>query len=583
MYTVSVSKDGYTFTPSSEDVTTGTSAHEQATSGNRWGIDFEGYGSSPGTYCSAAGGCDEYIKRVEIGDIDNSSNCDGYADYTHISTQICGTSSYIKVINGNGISGDKCGVWIDWNQDKVFDPNNEMVLNSSGTGPYQADITVPADANKGYTRMRVRIQWDGTLNPCDVTEYGEVEDYNLIVTSDCNCNIVNTEVGDIDFQYPMHTYYYDSRTQVIYHADEIGPAGTITALVLDVADVPVVTMNNWTIRMKHTPLTSYSTNDLENTGWTIVYQANETITDEGWIKFNFNTPFVYNGSDNLLVDFSHNNNDDYSNNGLCKAWDSGETRTLFAYSDNKNGDPLDWSGSSNPTVHNSADVPYLKLIVCTEGQAGHTLTVTSSNPDSGVPITMTPTDSNGDSDGVTPFTRTYDHYTTVTLSAPVTADGNSFKKWLLNGADSSNTLDAVVTMDANYNLTAEYEEILFSPMTVDLNKNGLPDFRDFSDFAQSWADGSCPPPDWCNKRDFDHSGAVDKDDLQIFSEFWLWPVADIDLNGEVDFIDYAMLCELWGQTSCEFPSWCNGCDFDKSYIVDINDLSQMTEYWLFGE
>ncbi len=681
-YTVSVTKDGYTFTPSSEGVSTGTSTHQQAVSGNRWGIDFEGSGSSPDAYCSASGSCDEYISEVEIGDIDNTSDCSGYANYTGISTQISGTS-HIKVYNGNGYSSDKCGIWIDWNQDKIFDHPGELVLDSSGTGPYESDITVPVDANDGYTRMRIRIQYSGTLNPCGETSYGEVEDYNLIVIPDGDCNIVTIGTGSTEWTYPMHTYFHDSRTQVIYLANEIGPAGIITTLALDVATLPDITMNNWTIRMKHTALSSYSTYNLQNTGWTTVYQKDETVGSTGWITFDFDTPFVYNGSDNLLIDFSHNNND-YLNNGQCNASNSEATRSLYAYSDSGYGDPLDWSGSSNPTVTGSNYIPNLKLTICrdneapqlsdgmvspdsgepdidfyyyvnyydpdndtpavkdvyindtpyamtlvsgtdsngtyeygpvslsagthsyyfyfedgaggtarlpvsssytgpTVGQAGHKLTVTSSNPGSGVLITVTPSDSNADSNGITPFTRTYDHNTVVMLSAPLTADGNSFKQWQLNSVDSSNTLDVVVTMDANYTLTAQYEQILFSPMTIDLNRDGMPDFTDFSDFALSWADGLCQPPSWCQGRDFDHNGTVDKNDLQIFSEFWLWPVADIDLDSEVNFIDYAMLCDLWGQTACEFPDFCNGCDLDKSDVVDMNDLSQMTEYWLFGD
>ncbi|MBP9027497.1 MAG: hypothetical protein KBH81_15290, partial [Phycisphaerae bacterium] len=39
------------------------------------------------TYCDASGGCDEYIGRVQVGDIDNSSSCDRYADYTTIWTR----------------------------------------------------------------------------------------------------------------------------------------------------------------------------------------------------------------------------------------------------------------------------------------------------------------------------------------------------------------------------------------------------------------------------------------------------------------------------------------------------------------
>lgn len=584
-YTVSAAKDGYTFTPSSDNVSTGTSTHEQATSGNQWGINFEGSGSSPDIYCDASSeNCnqyDEHIGRVEIGDIDNSSGCSGYTDYTDISTQISGTS-HIKVTNGQGYTGDLCGVWIDWNQDKVFDHPAELVLESSGIGPYEGDIIVPFDANEGYTRMRVRIQYYGTLNPCGVTEYGEVEDYNLVVSSEGGCDIVNIGSGNIDWAYPMHTYYHDSRTQIIYLADEIGPAGTIPAIALNITTTPGQTLGNWTIRMKHTPLSSYSSNNFQNTGWTTVYQTDETITDTGWQTFNLSTPFVYNGSDNLLVDFSHNNSS-YTTNGECSATNTAVIRSLYAYSDSSYGDPLDWSGSTLPTVNNSTYVANLKLTVCRSGQTGQILTVTSSNPDSGVLINVTPADSNGDSQGVTPFTRTYDFNTPVILSAPITADGNSFKQWLLNDSYLTNTLNAAVVMDTNNTLTAEYEQILFSPMTVDLNGNGIPDFGDFSDFAQVWAVSSCLPPNWCNGRDFDHSGSVDMDDLQIFYEFWLWPVADIDLNGRVDFTDYAMLCDLWGQSSCQFPDFCDGCDLDKSDVVDMNDLSQMTKYWLFAD
>lgn len=41
-YTVSVTKSGCTFTPPSRIVYTGTSTHDEGTSGNSWGIDFEG-------------------------------------------------------------------------------------------------------------------------------------------------------------------------------------------------------------------------------------------------------------------------------------------------------------------------------------------------------------------------------------------------------------------------------------------------------------------------------------------------------------------------------------------------------------
>lgn len=54
-------------------------------------------------YCVAnATTCDEYISRVQVGSIDNSSNCTsgGYADYTSLSTNMnIGTGYPITVTN----------------------------------------------------------------------------------------------------------------------------------------------------------------------------------------------------------------------------------------------------------------------------------------------------------------------------------------------------------------------------------------------------------------------------------------------------------------------------------------------------
>ena len=84
------------------------------------------------------------------------------------------------------------------------------------------------------------------------------------------------------------------------------------------------------------------------------------------------------------------------------------------------------------------------------------LTVASSNPSSGVSITVSPNDNNGQGDGSTQFTRTYNINTIVTLTAPSTASGSNFQKWRRNGADWSTSTSINVTMDANYTLSAVY-------------------------------------------------------------------------------------------------------------------------------
>ena len=137
-------------------------------------------------YCSASGGCDEYISRVIFNTIDNVSACSNYADYTSISTNVNAGQTYsLTIENGNVYSSDDLGVWVDWNQDEDFDDTGENMVcdvNNSGQGTFQ--ITVPGDAFSRTTRMRIRMKYYGSNcgSPCGTTTYGEVEDYTLIVS-----------------------------------------------------------------------------------------------------------------------------------------------------------------------------------------------------------------------------------------------------------------------------------------------------------------------------------------------------------------------------------------------------------------
>ncbi len=135
-------------------------------------------------YCEASGTCDEFISRVQLAEIDNTSGCTQYGDYTALTANLSAGSTYqITVTNGNPVySDDKCGLWIDWNQNQVFDAEEEITMSGSpGVGPYTAEILVPTDAKPGLTRLRTRIVYFGLPEPCGATWYGEAEDYSVNV------------------------------------------------------------------------------------------------------------------------------------------------------------------------------------------------------------------------------------------------------------------------------------------------------------------------------------------------------------------------------------------------------------------
>ena len=90
----------------------------------------------------------------------------------------------------------------------------------------------------------------------------------------------------------------------------------------------------------------------------------------------------------------------------------------------------------------------------TSGSTAYTLTVNSSNPSSGVGITVSPSDINGYGDGPSSFTRTYNQNAQVTLTAQATASGNNFSSW--TGCDQGAGNLCTVTMTTSRAVTANY-------------------------------------------------------------------------------------------------------------------------------
>lgn len=133
-------------------------------------------------YCDVSASCDEFIQDFTFNTIANTSGCgtNGYTDYTNLSTTVVAGENYsISATTGIWYTGDQCGAWADWNQDLDFDDEGEYYAMIGY--PFSGTITPPADAMNGPTRLRVRILYTGDIVPCGTLEYGETEDYTVIV------------------------------------------------------------------------------------------------------------------------------------------------------------------------------------------------------------------------------------------------------------------------------------------------------------------------------------------------------------------------------------------------------------------
>lgn len=148
-------------------------------------------------YCAVSVDYDvEPITLVSFADIYNETSAivnetPAYEDFTEISTDVEKGATYNLIVKGNTINFEHdIRVFLDWNQDKVFDMETEFytvsLLPSTGEDDVVAslDITIPTNAPLGTTRMRIiKDQWniyeEGEFDACLNAYYGQAEDYTL--------------------------------------------------------------------------------------------------------------------------------------------------------------------------------------------------------------------------------------------------------------------------------------------------------------------------------------------------------------------------------------------------------------------
>jgi len=160
----------------------------------------------------------------------------------------------------------------------------------------------------------------------------------------------------------------------------------------------------------------------------------------------------------IRVSLLDNNNLSDGTTQFARTYNDGATVTLNAPSPAVGNNFSNWTScdstsGTNCTVTMNADRTVTANYV-TPLPVTHTLTVSSTNPGSGVPIVVSPADANAQGNGTTQFTRTYNNGVLVTLSAPATAGGNFFSSW--TGCDSASGATCTLTMNADRTARANY-------------------------------------------------------------------------------------------------------------------------------
>jgi len=103
---------------------------------------------------------------------------------------------------------------------------------------------------------------------------------------------------------PINIYFKSLHSQSVYTAAELAVAGivgpiNITQLGFDVVNAPIHSLPNFIVRMKHTAATNVAS---WQTGLTTVYSTTSYAPATGWDMLTLDTPFLWNGVDNIVVD-----------------------------------------------------------------------------------------------------------------------------------------------------------------------------------------------------------------------------------------------------------------------------------------
>ncbi|MBR3799245.1 MAG: hypothetical protein IKK36_10075, partial [Bacteroidales bacterium] len=490
----------------------------------------------------------------------NNSNSNGlpasspyYADYTSmVGGYEQGETATVTITYSTGnytVYSYGTIIWVDWNKNYTFEDSEIVYTGTSAQGSngtpqvLTATFSIPANQAGGDYCMRIAgadsyfdsyIGGSASANhdPCFTSTYAVCHDYTLRVISSTPTitATANPAAGGtvtfmagpasgatVNTHLPLDSYYDYGLSEQIYTPAEIG-GGTINSIAFysergSTNTGGIAFTRTIDIYMAHTNKSAFdNTNDwISVSSGDKVFSGAVTFNFEEWTIITFSTPFVYNGTSNLVLVVDDNTGDDTppGNYLTCRAFtpDGGGNCSLFVRG-GTNYDPTNptnradelqtvknqilinpGNGSSTRTFPQGASCTLVATANAnynfdnwTEGStelstnevytvsnitADHTIVgnfslptftlTTSVNPSGGGTITCSPSSANG----------VYTYGTVVTLTANA-ATGYTFQNWTVDGVTVSGSPTSV-TMTADHNVVANFT---INTYTVTYNANG---------------------------------------------------------------------------------------------------------------
>jgi hypothetical protein len=383
-------------------------------------------------------------------------------------------------------------------------------MTASGTYTFNANTSVSGDGNASNNASPPYPVVNTGVLP--VTATATPPSYCVTGTSQlmgCSPTVVQIGTGTVSntsttYPAPYGNWFWGSRHQMLILASELTAqgigAGDISSLAFDVVSNSGAALVNFTISLGTTSLNSITS---FQPGTTQVYTIPSYMPVPGWNTHTFQTPYVWNGTSNLIVEVCHNNTS-FTSNAVVRQTTGSFSSTVY-YRADANG-----VCANNSITGTSFQRPNMKLNACGGGTPGNTWTWTPAtnlssttinnpvaSPSSTTTYSVTLTNTTGCT-GSASVTVTVDPYPTVTVTAvnnsicnntstSITASGANAYTWAPS-AGLSATTGATVT--ANPSVTSTYTITGTSPAgcsntsTITITVNPAPTVALGSDIVQ---------------------------------------------------------------------------------------------------
>lgn len=221
-----------------------------------------------------------------------------------------------------------------------------------------------------YTYYAISVFPGGTSDPSNIVEVVAGEITQVVLGS-------GTAVTSTSDASPINVWYKSLHGQSVYTANELNAAGVfgpavINQLGFNITALPARAMPNFMVRMKHTSATNVASWVSATDLITVYTNASYQPTQTGWNMFTLSTPFMWNGTDNILVDTAFGLIASYDQSGTVQYT---TTTNGYRYNRNDSSDQTNlFTGGSTSTMR-----PNLKLMFSPTQQNLAMITVSPSS------------------------------------------------------------------------------------------------------------------------------------------------------------------------------------------------------------